>query len=73
MISDTTTSEENTLIVFFSDNGCIKYLAQDICSNDPLSGSKRFHLEGGIRATLHLKFRRNLSNQPGPALLEPVF
>ena len=41
--------EENTLIVFFSDNGCIKYLSQEICSNDPLSGSKRFHLEGGIR------------------------
>ena len=41
--------EKNTLIVFFSDNGCIKYLSQDICSNDPLSGSKRFHLEGGIR------------------------
>lgn len=41
--------EENTLIVFFSDNGCVKYLAQEICSNDPLSGSKRFHLEGGIR------------------------
>ena len=41
--------EENTLIVFFSDNGCIKYLSEDICSNDPLSGSKRFHLEGGIR------------------------
>ena len=41
--------EENTLIVFFSDNGCVKYLSQDICSNDPLSGSKRFHLEGGIR------------------------
>ena len=41
--------EENTLVVFFSDNGCVKYLTQDICSNDPLSGSKRFHLEGGIR------------------------
>lgn len=41
--------EENTLIVFFSDNGCVKYLSQDVCSNDPLSGSKRFHLEGGIR------------------------
>ena len=40
---------ENTLIVFFSDNGCVKYLSQDVCSNDPLSGSKRFHLEGGIR------------------------
>lgn len=41
--------EDDTLIVFFSDNGCVKYLAQDVCSNDPLSGSKRFHLEGGIR------------------------
>ncbi len=41
--------EQNTLIVFSSDNGCVKYLSQDICSNDPLSGSKRFHLEGGIR------------------------
>ena len=41
--------EENTLIVFLSDNGCVKYLSQDVCSNDPLSGSKRFHLEGGIR------------------------
>ncbi len=41
--------EDNTLIVFFSDNGCVKYLSQDMCSNDPLSGSKRFHLEGGIR------------------------
>ncbi len=40
---------ENTLIVFTSDNGCVKYLSQDVCSNDPLSGSKRFHLEGGIR------------------------
>lgn len=41
--------ERNTLIVFLSDNGCVKYLSQEICSNDPLSGSKRFHLEGGIR------------------------
>ena len=41
--------EENTLFVFFSDNGCVKYLSQEVCSNDPLSGSKRFHLEGGIR------------------------
>ena len=41
--------EESTLIAFLSDNGCVKYLSQDVCSNDPLSGSKRFHLEGGIR------------------------
>ena len=30
--------EENTLIVFTSDNGCVKYLSQDVCSNDPAAG-----------------------------------
>lgn len=62
--------EENTLVVFFSDNGCIKYLTQDICSNDPLSGSKRYHLEGGIRVPFIFKWPAGLPK--GTTYEDPV-
>ena len=39
---------DDTRVVFMSDNGCVGY-ADIQCSNGPLGGSKRFHLEGGIR------------------------
>ncbi len=39
---------ENTLLVFASDNGCALYIG-DACSNAPLAGGKRYHLEGGHR------------------------
>ena len=39
----------NTLVFFISDNGCINYVAEAICTNAPLSGAKRYQLEGGIR------------------------
>lgn len=39
---------DNTLIIFTSDNGCARYVL-GACSNAPLSGFKRDHLEGGIR------------------------
>jgi arylsulfatase A-like enzyme len=40
---------DDTLIVFLSDNGCINYVGDTICSNAPLAGAKRYHLEGGVR------------------------
>jgi arylsulfatase A-like enzyme len=39
---------ENTLVIFLSDNGCPGYV-NGACSNAPLSGFKRWQLEGGIR------------------------
>ena len=39
----------NTLVFFISDNGCINYMPDVICTNAPLSGAKRYQLEGGIR------------------------
>ena len=62
--------EENTLVVFFSDNGCVKYMSQDVCSNDPLSGSKRFHLEGGIRVPFIFKWQAGLPS--GATYSQPV-
>jgi hypothetical protein len=40
--------EQNTLIVFLSDNGCAGYIL-GACTNAPLSGFKGEHLEGGVR------------------------
>lgn len=40
--------ERDTVILFLSDNGCPNYL-RGACSNAPLSGSKAFPWEGGIR------------------------
>lgn len=61
---------DNTLVVFLSDNGCVKYLSQDVCSNDPLSGSKRFHLEGGIRVPFLFQWPARLP--AGKTYSEPV-
>ena len=41
--------DRNTLIFFLSDNGCINYMPDVICTNAPLSGAKRYQFEGGIR------------------------
>ncbi len=39
---------ENTIVIFLSDNGCAGYV-YGACSNAPLSGFKRWLLEGGVR------------------------
>ncbi len=52
--------EENTLVVFLSDNGCINYMPAVICTNSPLSGGKRYHLDGGIRVPYLLKWPAGL-------------
>ena len=65
--------EENTLVVFISDNGCINYMPAVICTNSPLSGGKRYHLDGGIRVPYLVKWPAGLPqgevySQPASAL-----
>jgi len=54
--------EENTLVVFFSDNGGPTMLGTTIngSRNDPLRGSKRTTLEGGVRVPLALQWKGTL-------------
>ena len=60
----------NTLIFFISDNGCVNYMPDVICTNAPLSGAKRYHLEGGIRVPFIATWPDGL---PGGAVYdEPV-
>ncbi len=60
---------DDTLIVFMSDNGCVGYAAID-CSNGPLRGSKRFHLEGGIRIPLLIHWPNGID--AGRVFRDPV-
>ena len=57
----------NTLIVFISDNGCINYMPDVICTNGPLSGAKRYHLEGGHRVPFIVTWPDGL---PGGAVFD---
>ena len=63
--------DDNTLIFFFSDNGGPTMLGTTIngSRNDPLRGSKRTTLEGGIRVPFVLRWKNSLPagavyNQP---------
>ena len=41
--------ERDTLVVFISDNGCVNYVPDTVCTNAPLSGAKRYRLDGSVR------------------------
>jgi arylsulfatase A-like enzyme len=45
--------EQDTLVVFLSDNGCATYT--NACTNDPLRYGKLTHFEGGYRVPFALK------------------
>jgi arylsulfatase A-like enzyme len=68
---------ENTLVVFTNDNGGPSFVNASI--NDPLSGVKATHLEGGIRVPFVIKWPEKLTagseyHQPVSALdLLPTF
>ena len=47
---------DNTLVFFLSDNGCIDYAPDAICSNAPLRGAKRSHFEGGVRVPFLMRW-----------------
>jgi arylsulfatase A-like enzyme len=59
----------NTLVVFTSDNGCPRYLPAGACSNGPVQGFKRDHLEGGIRIPAIVRYA---ALKAGSEYREPV-
>jgi arylsulfatase A-like enzyme len=62
--------EENTLIFFFSDNGgpTMKGTTINASRNDPLRGSKRTTLEGGVRVPFVVSWKGRL---PAGKVYEP--
>lgn len=53
---DRTGLAENTLVVFFSDNGGVTYSKPAATSNAPLKGGKAMLYEGGIRVPLAFRW-----------------
>lgn len=60
--------EQNTLVVFLSDNGCATYTRA--CTNDPLRLGKLTHFEGGFRVPFAMKFPGRI--KPGTVYDHPV-
>ena len=60
--------EERTLVLFLSDNGCASYVKA--CYNDPLTGGKLSHFEGGVRVPFLASWQGRIS--PGRVESTPV-
>ena len=60
--------EEDTMIVFLSDNGCALYV-DGACTNGPLRGGKRWFFEGGIRVPFLLNWPAGVE---GGQVFEPA-
>lgn len=48
---------EDTLVVFFSDNGGVMYTQPVATDNGPFKGGKGLHFEGGVRVPLMVRFK----------------
>ncbi|HSB12474.1 MAG TPA: sulfatase-like hydrolase/transferase [Blastocatellia bacterium] len=60
--------EQDTLVVFLSDNGCATYTKA--CTNDPLRLGKLTHFEGGFRVPFAMRFPGVI--RPGTVYHEPI-
>ncbi|TWU28834.1 sulfatase [Novipirellula artificiosorum] len=49
--------DENTLVVFMSDNGGVTYTDPVATNNAPFKGGKALHFEGGIRVPLVIRWK----------------
>jgi arylsulfatase A-like enzyme len=70
---DETDQAQNTIVVFFSDNGGVRYQAnrsEPITNNSPLRAGKGHLYEGGIREPLLIRWPG--VTRPGSAIHEPV-
>ena len=53
--------DENTLVVFMSDNGGVTYTSPVATCNAPFKGGKALHFEGGIRVPLLFRWKGRIN------------
>ncbi|MGB7343649.1 MAG: sulfatase [Pirellulaceae bacterium] len=54
--------DENTLVVFMSDNGGVTYTSPVATCNAPFKGGKALHFEGGIRVPLVFRWKGHIDS-----------